>query len=225
MLTTAITAGAGIAGSLLGAGASSRESKANRREARRQFNIQDDYNKNMTQYRVSDALKAGINPLAALGMSGSYSPTASSGGSSGASEHIANAFNTLGKGISSLFDKKAHEESVVLSLENQKLQNDYIRAQINNMNQPGVPISGQGKPQAGDLYLPWQDRDGNIIWLLNPDAIADADITNMEAIKAYAGNPANATEISGPNLFGKFWRDISSRRNPLADIYPNKRWR
>lgn len=206
------TAGANVVGSLLGASSSSKESKANRREARRQFNIQDDYNKNMTQYRVSDALKAGINPLAALGMSGSYSPTASSGGSSGASEHIANGFSALGKGISSMFEKRAHEESVGLSLENQQLQNEYLRAQINNMAQPAVP-TGQVKPQIGDLYLPWKDKSGNVVWLLNPDAIADADITNIEAVKALASTPEQGVVEPAQSIIERLRTGVGSRES------------
>lgn len=219
MYGTIISSGSSLVGSLLGAGSSSKEASKNRKEARRQFNIQDDYNKNMTQYRVADALKAGINPLSALGVSGSYSPTVSSGGSSGASEHIANGFNTLGKGISSLFEKKVSEESALLSLENQKLQNDYIRAQINNMNQPGVPITGQGKPEAGDLYLPWRDRDGNIVWLLNPDAIADADLTNTEANRALGSGLGNwiSSIRNGDSVFGRFYKFVKKHNieNPL----------
>ena len=54
-------------------------------ESVRQFNIQDEYNKNRMQYTVQDAIKAGVNPVAAIGGSGgNYSPTISAGGASSA---------------------------------------------------------------------------------------------------------------------------------------------
>lgn len=115
---------------------------------------------NQTQIRVNDALKAGINPLAALGASSGYQPvfnnsTASSDGGSAISA-IGQVAGGIGKAISSLFAEQ-ETESRELSLESQRLENDYKRAQIDhlrNMNPGltggsytrGVSTSGHGGP-------------------------------------------------------------------------------
>lgn len=93
-----------------------------------------------------------------------------------------------------------------------------MRQRLATETQPGVP-------KVGDLYLPWKDRNGNTVHLLNPDAIADADWSNLEAIKAYASNPGDALSPGGDNWFRRFWYNMSLRTNPLAEIYPNKKWR
>ena len=75
----------GISG-LFGTKKSTNWNKKYFNESVRQFNVQDDYNKNRMQYTVKDAIKAGVNPVAALGGSGGhYSPTISAGGAGGSS--------------------------------------------------------------------------------------------------------------------------------------------
>lgn len=227
-----ISAGASLIGGLFGSSSSSKESSKNRKEARRQFNIQDEYNKNRLQYTVKDAIKAGVNPVAAIGSaSGHYSPTISAGGDSGAGNMIADSVSNAGRSISDMIlnrqarqDRAIALESANLDLESKRLENQILRQRLLTESQPGI-VSKGSTPSIGDLYLPWKDRQGNIVYLLNPDAIADADWTNLEALKAYASNPGDAVSTGHPNWFSRFWYDISTRRNPLAAIYPNRKWR
>lgn len=172
---------AGLIGSTIGAITSYKESKANRREARRQFNVQMDES---VQRRVQDALKAGINPLAALGYNGGASPTIHAGGTSGTGEYISQGFNALGRGLQAAFaDKQADDmefdtQSKELDLESQRLRNRLLRMEIQaKTNTPGIdmepPPSMEGE-QA--LFIPVYDLQGRPRLTVNQNALeADAD--------------------------------------------------
>ena len=130
----AISGGSQLIGSFYGANVSAKESSKNRKEARRQFNIQDEYNKNRLQYTIKDAIKAGVNPVAAINSgSASYSPTVSAGGTSGAGEMIADGISKAGRSISDMIlnrqarqDRAIALESANLDLESKRLQNDKL---------------------------------------------------------------------------------------------------
>lgn len=227
----------GLAGGLSGLFGHKKETDWNKKyfkESVRQFNVQDEYNKNQMQYRVKDAIKAGVNPLAALGGSGGhYSPTISAGGASGGDNEQSSNFGGFMSSMADMITARREQkqnraielESANLDLEGKRLQNDILRQKLLTDSQVGMPSVGS-TPSIPDLYLPWKDRDGNVVYLLNPDAIADADWTNIEALKAYASNPANALTTSlSSGWLGRFWRNLNTRRNPLADIYPDKQWR
>lgn len=181
-----VEAGANFVSGIFGASTAASESRANRHEARRQFNAQMDYNKNLTQIRVEDALKAGINPLAALGQSANVSPTISAGGTSGAGEIIANTGHNVGKALQKaleedLADKKADDmyyDSVAkeLDLEGKRLQNRILRQQL-TPTRPGVdqepPPSMEGEQT---LFKPVYDIKGRPRLVINQDAIeSDSD--------------------------------------------------
>lgn len=199
-------------------------------EGIRQFNVMDEYNKNRMQYSVKDAIKAGVNPIAALGGSGGhYSPTVSAGGFSPSGSE-SGGFDTAGfaQNIKATYeqirqarqDRAISLESASLDLESKRLQNDILRQKLLTESQPGIVSSRGDAPKnsswripmdyrlrdAGDLYLPWKDRQGNIHWYVNPDAIADADWSNIEADRAVAGYRDN-------------WRETS--KFPLTRLY---RW-
>lgn len=201
-----ISAGGSLVGGLLGSSSSSKEASKNRKEARRQFNIQQDNFMNQTQYRVQDALKAGINPLAALGVSSNVSPTFSAGGGSDAGYQKGNAISRAAEHLSNIFNRQ-EKESRDLDLEAKRIRNRIAKEELNHLLQPGLVSNGSvddspSNPKNPDwqipmkmslrdaepLYLPWRTPDGRVVELLNPDAIADADITNMEAVRAYASD-------------------------------------
>lgn len=110
---------------------------------------------NQIQWKVKDAEKAGLHPLAALGMSpANYSPVVVGGSDQGATD----AINTMGQGVQRAVQAYQSKEqrqlemaSASLSLENQQLQNERLRSEIALM-QPGSPpgmaanpyMSGQG---------------------------------------------------------------------------------
>lgn len=87
------SAGAQLAGGILGAVSSALNRNQNEELWQKNYAMQKEFAQNSIQWRVQDALKAGINPLAALGGQGSYaSPTT----------YVDNddTFSELGRGIS-----------------------------------------------------------------------------------------------------------------------------
>lgn len=226
----AIAGGADIIGSLLGSGVSKGESRNNRREARRQFNIQDDWNKNRINYTVQDALRSGVNPLAALsGSSGSYSPTVHTGGSSGAgdmiSQGISNAGSRIQRAINSYYEIK-NRQSIELDLESKRLQNDLLKSKLDTATQPGfidpdsvVRISdvainpelysldmiGKQSPYPS-LLKKWRLPSGKVVQLLDADSIADTDFTNVEGNRAIISAYPFLRDGKGYRFYDKFSR-------------------
>ena len=148
-------------------------------EGVRQFNVQDDYNKNMTQYRVKDAIAAGINPLAALGMSGNYSPTASTAVGGGSSRQIP-SFSGMTKALAKMFERENEDkindekESRKLGLESMRLENEYRRAQINALQNGNT---GEPVTPPDQLYRVALDLSGRPRLVINQD-ILEADDDN-----------------------------------------------
>lgn len=120
-----------------------------------------EFAQNRLQWMVEDAQKAGIHPLAALGM-GSPSPAFST-------DNQFDRIAEMGQGISRAVDSFATSEdrdllrkSAVLDLENKSLQNDRLRSEIALMQQPGTPpgfalspvIAGQGDAVNPELKVP-----------------------------------------------------------------------
>lgn len=126
-------------GNLLGMESDRAVAGQDRQEAQRQFNLQREDNHNATHIRVKDALKAGINPLAALGVSSNVSPTVSAGGSQ-PGHHMSKAMSALGNMFRSKF--RLDKESAELDNEAKRLRNDVIRTELNHLRQPGLPVNG-----------------------------------------------------------------------------------
>lgn len=195
VIAAGIMAGSSLLGGGLSGSTSKKESRHNRHEARRQFNEQMDFAKNQTQYRVQDALKAGINPLAALGQSANVSPTFSAGYPSGAGDAIGNgiarAGDAIGKGILDKADRKKAEKAALdkalddaaydsqskeLSLEEQRLRNRVLKQQLKGLtDRPGVDVQPS---MVGEklLFNPVYDVYGRPRLVINQDALeSDSD--------------------------------------------------
>ncbi len=160
-----------LIGGLFGSSSSKKESRHNRHEARRQFNEQMDFQKNATQYRVRDALKAGINPLAALGVSSNVSPTMSAGGNSDAGYQKGSAISSAINRISQIFNRQ-EQESRDLDLEAKRIRNDTMRAELNIMRQPGMPSGNTEQPPIGtdsQLFRIAYDLNGDPRLMVNQD--------------------------------------------------------
>lgn len=122
-----------VVGGIMGNNSKSSANEANQELAQQQFQFQKDYIQNQMQWRMSDAQKAGIHPLAALGIqSPGFSPVSSS--SSGLDYswlgdlgQSANYSATKGK------TTPEQQQMVDLQLRNMQLQNDLLQTQIDNM--------------------------------------------------------------------------------------------
>lgn len=143
MLEKILNGASGLAQGVAGLFMSNHARKAQEAQSASQFNAQMDYAKNQTQYRVRDALKAGINPLAALGQSANITPTAY--GSGAGTDRMIDSIGAIAGGVSkgvSAFFEKANKESTELSLESQRLENEYKRAQIDHLRNMNPGITG-----------------------------------------------------------------------------------
>ena len=177
----AIAAGAaGATSGLFGVMESHKQDKANRREARRQFDLQTNES---IQRRVQDALKAGINPLAALGASTNASPTIHAGGYSGAAEGYSQIGSGLSKALQGAFAEKQADDmefdsqAKELDLEHQRLQNQYLKNQIRMQKVPGNDVEPAPSMQGEQLlFQPVYDIEGRPRLVVNQNALeADSD--------------------------------------------------
>lgn len=168
-----------LVGGLIGSHRSKKNNDAQLAESRRQFNINTDES---IQRRVKDALKAGINPLAALGANVGSSPTIHAGGGSDDGSIWANTLSNIGNRFQrALEDKQADDmefdtQAKELSLEEQRLRNRILRQEIQaKTNKPGddmVP-SMQGESL---LFQPVYDMQGRPRLVVNQNALeADSD--------------------------------------------------
>lgn len=222
----AISAGASLAGGLFSGITGSKESKKNRQESRRQFNEQMDYAKNLTQYRVQDSLKAGINPLAALGQSANVSPTFSAGYPSGAGESIGNGISRAGDAISKAVLDKARDDAAYdseakeLSLEEQRLKNRILRQQLTGVtNRPGQDIE-PAPSMTGEklLFNPVYDVYGRPRLVINQDAL-EADADNPGYVSSIIGTLAAGMKDGLISANGDIKSD--QLRMMLDDFYYN----
>lgn len=107
---------------------------------------------------------AGINPAGG--------PAVSAFGGSGS--ELGDTLRDMGHGISRAAeaymtreDRVLQRTNAALEVENKKLQNDRLAAEIRLMQQPGTP---PGLPGAIPRSIFLQDRDGKVTEVLNPDA-------------------------------------------------------
>lgn len=161
-LGTVIGAGLGLVGDLIGGHSASSEAHKNRKEARRQFDIQTNES---VQRRVQDALKAGINPLTALGANVSSAPTIHAGGESGAGEYISRAGSRLQRMIEDLTEEKAvndfdYDNQVKsLDLESKRLENRILRNKALESDRNLAKGSGSEVP---GLVVPNREGDESL---------------------------------------------------------------
>lgn len=216
-LGTVIGAGAGLIGDIFGGFFGDRSSKRQLAESKRQFNMQYDFQRNQTQYRVQDALKAGINPLAALGVSSNVSPTVSTYGGDNA---VGNAVSRAGDRVGRMFERLAEQETLddldyrrqsrALDLESRRIQNDIDKARLGTIGQPGVP-----DPMGSDAFLwrPVEDLNGDVRLMVNQDVTEnDSDNAAYLATVARAVRDGFVRPVTG---------EIKSRQYKmmLADQY------
>lgn len=127
----AIGAAGSVVGGLLGQSASAQANEQN-------YQAQKEFAQNGIRWRVADAKAAGLHPLAALGaQTPSYTPSAFVGDTS----WMGDAAQALGQGIGRAAEAKMtarerareralSDQSVALSMETKRLQNQYLETQI-----------------------------------------------------------------------------------------------
>lgn len=149
MLGGLIGAGASLLGGILGNKSAKKADEAN-------YQRQKEFAKNGISWKVEDAKRAGIAPLAALGSNLiSYSPQSIGGGGdygiSAAGQDISRAIDA-GRSPGQRVDAYTRTAQA-LELERGSLQNDLLRSQIAKLNQPGhtngIAVDDEGYTIAG----------------------------------------------------------------------------
>lgn len=92
-----IGAGSNLLGSVLGFGAARSSQKAQADINRENLASAREFAQNSIQWKVADAKKAGIHPLAALGTQSAYAPSSYSGGDSGEAQATMGIVGSLGQ--------------------------------------------------------------------------------------------------------------------------------
>lgn len=129
--------------------------------------------RNQIPLLVEGAKKAGIHPLAALGVPVSspntLQPFGDAGGSSGVGDFLSNAGQGVSRAVEAYMtreDRAISRASAALDLENKRLQNTRLASEIRLLqagSTPGLP----GKVHDRSIWA--RDRDGKLTEVLNPD--------------------------------------------------------
>jgi len=193
----------GFLSGLLGIGGSVLNQYLGGKAAKKEYARQKTFAQNSLQWRVADATKAGIHPLYAVNANlPTYAPSIASGGDFGASfaNMGANLDDMVGKRQTTA-SKSVSRSMEVLSLENASLQNDYLRAQIRNLDRAGLPPA-VGADEEGIKLVPPQRTTSLSIGLpykTNPafvdaqtieDRYGDAELVSMLTALVNAGADA-----------------------------------
>lgn len=200
--------------------------------AQAQFNSQMDES---IQRRVADGLKAGINPLAAIGASTNVSPTIHSGGSNGTDPtSLLSMFGSAAKGLKNMFIKKQEDdiaydnEAKQLDLEGKRLENRILRNRAQESEQNLASTSKTGSAKEVPNMEPKPNRLGDrplfsIAYDLNdrPRLVVNQDV--MEGDSDNAGYIASLKTAIANNQVDKITGQINSEqyRMMLDDMYYN----
>ena len=160
MLGTLISAGSSLLSGLLGSRATKEANKDNAA-------LQKEAAQNQVQWRVADANKAGVSPLAALGMT-PISMSPSYVGNDSMASAVGNMGQDIGRAVTAKMGPQERVTAAMnaIQLENGQLQNDLLRTQIRRLNSPGTPPG-----IAADTIVPGQG-DVPVVELTNPTRTA-----------------------------------------------------
>lgn len=145
----------------------------NRRNAEDNMKKQEEFAKMGVQWKVDDARKAGIHPLAALGaQTHSFSPISVG---EAPNTHMGNAFMDMGQNIQSSINRQLSNpekqlqtlqlQSAQLDVQGKGIDNAIRQKQLEGLNSPGIPtlqsnsnmplLTGQGNsyPTNGNPYV------------------------------------------------------------------------
>lgn len=148
MFGSLISALGSLAGGLFGRSAAKDAQQAQQQMAAQNIQLQQEFAQNGIQWRVADAQKAGIHPLAALGAQlHSFSPVSISGDTdTSMSTAVANMGQDIGRAVNatrSADDRRAAVLKSSLDLQGQQLDNDIKRADLASRS---VRLAQQANP-------------------------------------------------------------------------------
>ena len=204
----------GIAGGVAGLISGGQSSASAERLNQLNYQHQKEFAQNGIRWKVADAKAAGLHPLAALGASTAQYTPATAIGDSPDWSFLADAGQSIGRAVDA---KRTQQERVeqqqkqdaafALKAENQKAENDLIRAQTASIQQDMVLRQAKASEQAVRTQqqvpaMPSLGRDGSVI-------AGQGDATSPAGIEA---KPAEIV-VNDPQT-----------RTAEAGSHPDKRW-
>lgn len=202
VMASSLVSGAGsLAGGLV-------DNYFNQKASNKSYKFQKKVLQNQIQWRVADAVKAGIHPLAALGVNPASGPSVSVGSSS-----LGQALSDMGQNIGRAAEAyltpeaKAASRAQLLSEENIGLQNDLLRAQIAGANK-ALLTQGATPGVASSIPVPVV---GGKLPVAHPNLAQDAE--------AHFGEPGDWL-FGGGNLAESFGNQFASdiARNTSREV-------
>lgn len=204
----------GIASGVAGLISSGQSSASAGRLNQLNYEHQKEFAQNGIRWKVADAKAAGLHPLAALGASTAQYTPATAIGDSPDWSFLADAGQSIGRAVDA---KRTQQERVeqqqkqdaafALKAENQKAENDLIRAQTASIQQDMVLRQAKAAEQAVRTQqqvpaMPSLGRDGSVM-------VGQGDATSPAGIEA---KPAEIV-VNDPQT-----------RTAEAGSHPDKRW-
>lgn len=203
MLGAIIGAAGSALGSLLGKGAADKANKTQAKMAAQNIAMQKEFAQHGVRWKVEDAKRAGLHPLAALGIQpASFSPV-SVGTHTADYSGIGTAGQEIGRAIDA---KRTHGERQEangilsrLAVERAGLENDLLRSQIAKANQAGTPPA---LPSLDQRYLNVEGQgDG-------------AKLIEQKPMEQTPSDPRQAGQEPGAVV------DVGWSRHPNGRYYP-----
>lgn len=146
-----VTLGIGAVGGLVGKLFDHQNAK---KMAKQQYKQQKEFAQHGVRWRAEDAKKAGLHPLAALGMQATgYNPVSYGSDFGSAGQDIGRA---VGAGLTQEERGGMQGEMAKLAVEKAKLENDFLRVQIGKLSAPGTPPARPGIGAAANPVIPSQ---------------------------------------------------------------------
>lgn len=177
--------------------------------------LQREFAQNSISWKIDDAARRGIHPLAALGVQ-PYS--ASPAFMAGSSPSLPSMGQNIGNAVQRTLDRNQRAQSSAmdaLQLENASLQNDYLRAQITKIQSTIAPPMFGGTGMIGAAGIPGQSSGV----ALNPNDITMSDAPSKDAGFHNTYSVAKGADGSYSILPGNELKQLSEDFGPLSWVH------
>lgn len=201
MLGALISAGAGLVGNLIGSNAADDA-------AQQAWDRQKTAMKNQIQWRVQDAVKAGIHPLAALGVNPASGPPAAQIGADWGGS-MAQMGQDIGRAIESGMapEDQSAAQLMRLQLERGSLENDLLRSQIASQRMRNMQQVAPGRR--------FTNPDGSLV--AGDNGMGSKIVPDVPGLGWVVGQPGAAQQMA--DNYGDMVQEFYGAGRLAQDVY------